>query len=396
MKKLTCILIMTCLTMTMAACSPSAGERGTNENQLESSQNHSGKAAQKETMTEDATNPVELTPEELAEKYTTEKLVELTTVKRIVDTQGTFSVTEQFISEETPYAINVFGKDGAGNYETSSRSDSFNGSRELTYFCSDADDPYMYDYDGTETEKVYVSQAQSDYVWTSYWDFSTESTKVDSVRQDNDQIIINATNQSSYGTDLEYVITIEASTERILKCIERDMVSYEFAYGSSIVVDRTAKEKYKSGSVSTPDKAFDPKQDPLVFNTVDIKGNEVTEEVFQGATLVILNFFNSTDQPSVAGMGELEKLYQAHKDQGLVIIGIYSETDDEDMVKGALESYKISFPVVKSSDNLRFYEQTFTPAAFLLDGKGKLLTDEVFAGVRPLSLWENAIEEYMD
>ena len=395
MKKITSILITVCLAITMVACGKTEGQ-GTKKTESQMSESQ----AVEKTTIDDATSAAagieKLTPEELAEKYTAEKLVEITAVGEMIDAQGAFSVTEQFVSEEKPYMKTVYAKNKEGFYELSSRSESWGGSYYLSCYCSDASDPYMYGYDGDSTEKVYVDQETADYLLGSLWEFSIESTKIDAVKQDENEIVINATNKNSFGSEDTFVITIEASTGRITKCIERDMVIYEFAYDSSFVVDHTAKEKYESGSVDAPDIAFDPKTDPLVFDTVDVNGNKVTEKVFQGATLVILNFFDPSDRTNMGVMGELEKLYQGHKDQGLIVIGVYSATDDEDTVKNALESREITFPVVKSDDHLKFYEQTFTPAAFLLDGNGKLLTDEVFAGVRLLSTWENDIAEYLE
>jgi len=131
--------------------------------------------------------------------------------------------------------------------------------------------------------------------------------------------------------------------------------------------------------------------DGLTFETVDVDGNQVTDEMIRGSKLVLLNLWEPWCGPCVREMPELQKLYQTYKDRGLLIIGVYTA----DGAKEIVESSGVLYPVIQADKNLFSYEQNYVPATFLFDGDGKLLENDPIEGARSYDQWEAIVLKYL-
>ncbi len=128
----------------------------------------------------------------------------------------------------------------------------------------------------------------------------------------------------------------------------------------------------------------------LRFKTVDRAGNTADESLLAGHSLVILNFWEPWYPPCVREMPELEKLYEAYKDRGLLILGIYSEKGMEDKVDEILADAGTSYPILRSCKDFDAFATGYVPTTVFLDGEGNALS-ELLVGSRDYAGWEELV-----
>ncbi len=151
----------------------------------------------------------------------------------------------------------------------------------------------------------------------------------------------------------------------------------------------------------TPTVDVEPTDDPaeqtgdLVFDTLDHEGNLVTNEIITGSKLVILNLWAPWCGPCVGEMPDLEKLYQKYKDDGLLILGVFSPYDSLDDVRDIIKECGVTYPCIVQDENLNKYEQTYIPATFFFDGNGNLLESEPVIGSKSYDEWVKYVEKYL-
>lgn len=133
----------------------------------------------------------------------------------------------------------------------------------------------------------------------------------------------------------------------------------------------------------------------ISFNTVDVYGNPVNQDMLQDATIVMLNLWEPWCGPCVGEMPDLNDLYETYKDDGLLIIGAYETFEMDAEAKELVEELGISYPIIKCNKSISSIEQDYVPATFLLDRDGNLITEEPFAGSRSYDDWEDIIKEYL-
>ena len=128
----------------------------------------------------------------------------------------------------------------------------------------------------------------------------------------------------------------------------------------------------------------------LRFKTVDRAGNTADETLLAGHSLVILNFWEPWCPPCVREMPELEKLYEAYKDRGLLILGVYSEEGMEDKVDEILADAGTSYPILRSCEEFDVFATGYVPTTVFLDGEGNALS-ELLVGSRDYAGWEELV-----
>ena len=133
----------------------------------------------------------------------------------------------------------------------------------------------------------------------------------------------------------------------------------------------------------------------LVFETTDISGDAVTDEIIKGSELVMLNLWEPWCGPCVNEMPDLELLYENYKGSGLLILGAYTTFEMDAEAKEIVDSSGITYPILKADSNLLSYEQNYVPATFLFDGNGNLLSDEPVAGSQSYDEWERIVRKYL-
>lgn len=133
----------------------------------------------------------------------------------------------------------------------------------------------------------------------------------------------------------------------------------------------------------------------ISFDTVDVYGNKVSQDMLQGSRLVMLNLWEPWCGPCVNEMPDLNALYQYYKDKGLLVVGAYSTTGMDADAKDLVEELGITYPIIKCNNSINSIEQNYVPATYLLDNTGRIITLEPFAGSRDYKAWEAIILQYL-
>ena len=88
----------------------------------------------------------------------------------------------------------------------------------------------------------------------------------------------------------------------------------------------------------------------FTFSTETFEGEPFTSEDVKDAKLVMINLWEPWCGPCVGEMPDLEKIYEEYKDDGLVILGVFSDTTMDDDAAKILEEAGITYPVLRASE----------------------------------------------
>ena len=174
-----------------------------------------------------------------------------------------------------------------------------------------------------------------------------------------------------------------------------NLTKSQAADGSSDVTEAPSSE---DTPVTVDNGNFDP---DLTFKTTDLNGNEITENIFVGKKVTMINFWEPWCGPCVAEMPELEKLYETYKDQGLQIIGVFSSTDQMDEVNQVISDAGVTYPIAYYDSAFDRFQTGYVPTTIFVDGNGKLYPvsngygDNVIVGSASYEQWEKTILELM-
>ncbi|MCR5617915.1 MAG: TlpA family protein disulfide reductase [Clostridiales bacterium] len=175
--------------------------------------------------------------------------------------------------------------------------------------------------------------------------------------------------------------------------------------------DRTEKTE-KDIDSGTSKNESDPEDeteavtgDKVIFSTVDRDGNSYDESVFAGNELTLINFWEPWCGPCVGEIPDLEELYEEYKDDGLLIIGVYSENGMEDEVDEILEDSDVSYPILRYSYDFDIFQTGYVPTTILVDRNGNIIdTGEasydgidstMIVGSKSYDEWEDIITDYL-
>lgn len=136
------------------------------------------------------------------------------------------------------------------------------------------------------------------------------------------------------------------------------------------------------------------------FSLKDMAGRPVSLATYRGK-VVLLNFWYSACFPCRQETPDLIALYKAHKDRGLVILGINTDTilmpdDPGTMLKKFVETYEIPYPVLIA--DRRMYDDygriPIAPVTHLIDRDGKIA--RIFWGAFPGGAYESVLKTYLE
>jgi len=129
----------------------------------------------------------------------------------------------------------------------------------------------------------------------------------------------------------------------------------------------------------------------LSFTTTDMNGNEVTFEDYKGSTIIMVNLWEPWCGPCVGEMPDIEKLYQTFKGMGFVVLGVTSDTNDDD-INSVVSNTGVTYPILRDSDDFKKFRTDYVPTTVFFDGHGHLLTEEPFVGSMSYEEWANEIK----
>jgi peroxiredoxin len=109
------------------------------------------------------------------------------------------------------------------------------------------------------------------------------------------------------------------------------------------------------------------------FRLPALEGPPVDLAALRGR-LVVLNFWASWCPPCVAEMPSLDRLHRALGAQGLVVLGV-SMDQDEQTLRDFIRRVGVGFPILRDPDAhvAQEYRATGYPETFLIDGTGKIV-----------------------
>jgi peroxiredoxin len=136
------------------------------------------------------------------------------------------------------------------------------------------------------------------------------------------------------------------------------------------------------------------------FALKDVRGSEVKLSDYRGK-VVLLNFWHSACFPCRAETPDLITLYRAHRNRGLVVLGINTDPlimpdDQGKMLRTFLDTFNIPYPVLMG-DRKVFEDYGRTPIApitLLVDRQGTIA--QVFWGATPGPKFETSVRPYLE
>lgn len=152
-------------------------------------------------------------------------------------------------------------------------------------------------------------------------------------------------------------------------------------------------------SCVSPDPESRRHESPLIekpapdFTLRDLKGNQVSLSDFRGQ-LVVLNFWATWCSPCRVEIPHLDALYTKYKSQGLVVIGMNTETDYM-KVKRFAEPQISYIVLLDGGTQAQGYEVSGIPCTYYIDRKGIIQHRSVGFGPGDEVLIEEKIKELL-
>lgn len=138
-----------------------------------------------------------------------------------------------------------------------------------------------------------------------------------------------------------------------------------------------------------------------IFNTYDLEGNAVTQEIFSKAEVTVFNIWGTFCGPCIREMPELGK-WASEMDEKVQLVGLISDIYTTDDIQGVLTARMIleqtgaDFTnVIATKDFMGFLQNVqFVPTTVLIDKKGNIIGEPI-VGAR-VDKYKQAVEKYLN
>ena len=106
---------------------------------------------------------------------------------------------------------------------------------------------------------------------------------------------------------------------------------------------------------------------------VDLQGRGMRFGTLRGK-VVLLNFWATWCPPCRKEMPSMERLYQAYKDRGLVVLGLSQDQASADTVRAFVDKLQVTFSIWHDRDGLvgRQYSIPGVPTSYLIGTDGRI------------------------
>ena len=152
-------------------------------------------------------------------------------------------------------------------------------------------------------------------------------------------------------------------------------------------------EKNLTGIADTSSEAVQSQDSgTFSFTTTDMNGDKVSFEDYGSAKVIMFNMWEPWCGPCRSELPDLQKLYKKYKAEGLMIVGVYSDTDG---LKDIVTENKISYPMILSCAAFDSFQTGYVPTTFFTDSKGNVLSEESYIGSKSYEEWESIILSYL-
>lgn len=133
-----------------------------------------------------------------------------------------------------------------------------------------------------------------------------------------------------------------------------------------------------------------------VMDTFDIYGNRVTYEDICGADLIMINYWEPWCSPCVRELPDLERLFKTYSEEGLLILGVYSQTGMDDDILSIMEDAGITYPVIAICDALMPYTTDYVPTTVFANAEGHVISEEPVIGGNTYEEYEKLVLGYLE
>lgn len=125
-----------------------------------------------------------------------------------------------------------------------------------------------------------------------------------------------------------------------------------------------------AGAELTPAKNRVPAD---AFTLRDLDGRLASLRDFEGK-VVLLNFWATWCAPCLKEMPAMERLYQAYRPLGLVVVGVSVDQSSPTGVREFAQRLKVTYPILHDRDMIvsRLYNNPGVPVSFLIDRRGRI------------------------
>ena len=134
----------------------------------------------------------------------------------------------------------------------------------------------------------------------------------------------------------------------------------------------------------------------FTFATETIGDEPFTSEDIKDAKLVIVNLWEPWCGPCVGEMPALQQIYEEYKDKGVEILGVFATLDQTEDALKIIEENKITYPILKMSQEFTALQTQYVPTTVFMTGEGKLLSSEPVIGAQSYEDWEAMVKTYLE
>lgn len=161
--------------------------------------------------------------------------------------------------------------------------------------------------------------------------------------------------------------------------------------------DNIAEPKVQESAVtaavsSTDAQTAESEGSGLRFSTTALDGSSVDESLFEGKSLVMLNFWEPWCGPCVSEMPDLQKISEEYADKGFLIVGVYSTVSG---TQDIVDSLGISYPVILNCAAFDQFVTGYVPTTVFVDAEGNVLSEPI-VGSRDYEGWKEIIDALME
>jgi thiol-disulfide isomerase/thioredoxin len=129
------------------------------------------------------------------------------------------------------------------------------------------------------------------------------------------------------------------------------------------------------------------------FKLKDVSGKEVALSDFKGK-VILVNFWATWCGPCIREMPDLEKLHQAYKDKGVVVLGLTVASKEKD-IPGMITRTGVSYPILLGADEVagNFGSFNSIPQTFILNKSGQIVAQ--ISGSTAFAEFEAEIKKHL-
>lgn len=137
-----------------------------------------------------------------------------------------------------------------------------------------------------------------------------------------------------------------------------------------------------------------------IFESVTLDGTEVTQDIFKGADLTMVNIWGTFCGPCISEMPDLGEIADEYAEKGVQIVGIVSDVTDpeNEEAKAIVEQTGADYThIITTKSMLDGYLAgvQVVPTTVFVNGEGKKVGD-IYTGAKSKEVWSGIIDELLE